>query len=132
VAESCTLTAYMIYPTVLTGFIYPIVMNMSWDSAGPISAFNSGSPILGGVVDFAGSGVVHMTGGVAAFAGAFFLGPRIGRFDSDGKPVPMPGHSLVLQALGVLSSGSTGTASTAAPPSPSSPRSTRVTSRACA
>mmetsp|Transcript_30419 Transcript_30419/g.76217 ORF Transcript_30419/g.76217 Transcript_30419/m.76217 type:complete len:445 (-) Transcript_30419:211-1545(-) len=102
VAERCTLTAYLTYSAVITGFIYPVIVHMFWDSAGVISAFNSGSPLLGGVIDFAGSGVVHMTGGVAALAGATMLGPRIGRFDSDGKPVPMPGHSSVLQVLGVF------------------------------
>ena len=102
VAERCALSAYLVYSVVLTGFVYPIVVHMVWDSAGLISAFNSGSPVLGGVIDFAGSGVVHMTGGIAALAGAAMLGPRIGRFDADGKPTSMPGHSSVLQILGVF------------------------------
>lgn len=79
VAERCALSAYLVYSVVLTGFVYPVVVHMIWDSEGVISAFNSASPVLGGVIDFAGSGVVHMTGGVAALAGAVFLGPRIGR-----------------------------------------------------
>jgi Amt family ammonium transporter len=105
VAERCALGAYMTYSLVLTGLVYPIVVHMAWDSSGVISAFNTGSgpsTILGGVVDFAGSGVVHMTGGIAALIGAFALGPRIGRFDPEGKPVAMPGHSSVLQILGTF------------------------------
>ena len=91
VAERCALSAYLAYSVALTGFVYPVVVHLVWDSEGLLSAFNSGSPVLGGVIDFAGSGVVHMTGGIAAFVGAIFLGPRIGRFSAEGKPMPMPG-----------------------------------------
>ena len=55
-----------------------------------------------GFVDFAGSGVVHLLGGVAALAGVIVVGPRIGKFAEDGTPQSIPGHSLVLGALGVL------------------------------
>merc|ERR1712046_495926 len=56
---------------------------------------------MGGMIDFAGSGVVHMTGGVAGLVGAAVVGPRTGRFDK-GVPVTIPGHSTVLQALGTF------------------------------
>jgi len=106
VAERCALTGYLLYSTIITGFIYPVVVHWIWDTEGFLSAFNTSTgataAVLGGCIDFAGSGVVHMTGGIAALAGAFFLGPRIGRFDSEGKPVPIPGHSSVLQILGVF------------------------------
>ena len=62
-------------------------------------------PYLGanGMIDFAGSGIVHMTGGVAALVnGAIFLGPRTGRFSPSGETVDMPGHSSVLVALGTF------------------------------
>ena len=54
------------------------------------------------MIDFAGSGIVHMTGGVAALVGAIFLGPRTGRFSPSGECIDMPGHSSVLVALGTF------------------------------
>lgn len=61
-----------------------------WSTTGWISAFRADGDLLfdTGVIDFAGCGVVHMTGGLAALAGAFVIGPRIGRFDADGKVLP--------------------------------------------
>ena len=109
VAERAQLGAYLIYSTVITGLIYPVVVHWVWDTNGWASAFNTNEgddgPLLGGQIDFAGSGVVHMTGGVAALVGAAVIGPRMGRFDGggrSGKPVPIKGHSSVLQVLGTF------------------------------
>jgi Amt family ammonium transporter len=55
-----------------------------------------------GYVDFAGSGVVHAVGGVAALAGAIVLGPRIGKFGADGKPRAIPGHNIPMAMLGTF------------------------------
>ncbi len=55
-----------------------------------------------GAVDFAGSGVVHAMGGVIALAGAMVLGPRIGKFDAQGRPNAMPGHDVPMVALGTF------------------------------
>jgi Amt family ammonium transporter len=55
-----------------------------------------------GYVDFAGSSVVHMAGGVIGLTGAAILGPRLGKYARDGRPRPMPGHNLVYMALGTL------------------------------
>jgi len=55
-----------------------------------------------GLIDLAGSGVVHMVGGLAAFVGAYVIGPRQGRFQSDGAVQPMPESSMVMVATGVL------------------------------
>jgi Amt family ammonium transporter len=55
-----------------------------------------------GAVDFAGSGVVHTMGGVIALAGAMIIGPRIGKYDSQGRPHAMPGHSVPMVALGTF------------------------------
>jgi len=98
VAERCKLSAYIVYTTVLTGFIYPVVVHWVWDGTGFMSAGNP-DHMLGGVIDFAGSGVVHMTGGVASFVAAKILGPRIGRWEN---PSGFEGHSTPLQVIGTF------------------------------
>ena len=98
VAERCQFEAYLIYSSVLTAIIYPIASHWVWSEDGWMFEL--------GVLDFAGGGAVHGIGGVAAVCAAFVLGPRIGKFTEgpDGTLVAnkMPGHNLVLSALGVL------------------------------
>ena len=77
VAERCELTAYFVYSTLISTIVYPVVVHWAWTSEGWLS--------VNGYYDFAGSGVVHHLGGVCGLMGAIFLGPRIGRFDADGK-----------------------------------------------
>jgi Amt family ammonium transporter len=107
VAERCKFEAYLAYSLMLTGFVYPVIVYSIWSSSGFLSAFN-GDPFLGcGMHDFAGSGVVHLTGGVTALIAAKILGPRIGRFhDADGNLLPEPvsfaPHSVSLQVLGTF------------------------------
>mmetsp|Transcript_9895 Transcript_9895/g.13818 ORF Transcript_9895/g.13818 Transcript_9895/m.13818 type:complete len:532 (-) Transcript_9895:301-1896(-) len=107
VAERCKMSAYLCYSIFLTGFVYPVVVHAIWSGNGFLTAFNS-SPTFGvGVIDFAGSGVVHMTGGATALVAAKILGPRLGRFyDADGIPLPepatFPAHSVALQILGTF------------------------------
>ena len=60
-------------------WVYPIVVHWVWSNTGWLSAFNENATF--GLIDFAGSGVVHMVGGISALMGAIFLGPRYGRFD---------------------------------------------------
>jgi Amt family ammonium transporter len=55
-----------------------------------------------GAVDFAGSGVVHAMGGVIGLAGAMIIGPRLGKFSTDGRPMAMPGHSVMLVVAGTF------------------------------
>jgi len=98
VAERCQLPAYIIYTCVITGFIYPVVVHWVWTGTGFLSAFNP-DHILGGNIDFAGSGVVHMTGGVAGRVGAAILGPRKGRVEDPSK---FEGHSTPLQVIGTF------------------------------
>ena len=93
VAGRVKFSAYLVYTPFITGLIYPIVTHWVWGGGWLASI---------GFFDFAGSGVVHMLGGVAALAGVIVVGPRIGRFDSAGKPLPIPGHSVTLGALGVF------------------------------
>jgi Amt family ammonium transporter len=108
VAERCKMVAYLCYSLFLTGFVYPVVVHAIWNGAGFLTAFNENDPFMGiGMIDFAGSGVVHMTGGATALIAAVILGPRIGRFyDEDGnpldKPAEFPPHSVALQVLGTF------------------------------
>jgi len=98
VAERCALSAYLIYTCFITGFIYPVVVHWVWDGSGWLSAFNSNA-VFAGCIDFAGSGVVHMTGGWAALVGAKILGPRTGRF---ANPASFEGHSTPLVIIGTF------------------------------
>ena len=106
-AERCKMTAYFSYSMFLTGFVYPTIVHTIWSSNGFLSAFQK-EPLGGvGVVDFAGSGVIHVTGGMTALIATRILGPRRGRFYADdGKPLETPvvikGHSMALQLLGTL------------------------------
>ncbi|TWT83336.1 Ammonium transporter NrgA [Planctomycetes bacterium CA13] len=85
--------AYLIYSALLTGLIYPVSGSWKW-GYGWLHDM--------GFHDFAGSAVVHAVGGFAGLAGAIILGPRIGRFTTDGKSVPLPGHNVTFAALGVF------------------------------
>ncbi len=92
-AERTKFSSYCIYSVLLSAIIYPISGHWIW-GGGWLAEL--------GFHDFAGSTAVHMVGGVAALIGAKVLGPRIGKFDKNGKPRAIPGHSLTLGALGVF------------------------------
>jgi Amt family ammonium transporter len=107
VAERCKMAAYLCYSVFLTGFVYPVVVRSIWSGNGFLTAFRDDPFRDVGVVDFAGSGVVHMTGGATALVAAIVLGPRKGRFyDEDGNPLETPAefqaHSVALQILGTF------------------------------
>ncbi|KAE8692158.1 Ammonium transporter 1 member 1 [Hibiscus syriacus] len=103
IAERTQFVAYLIYSSFLTGLVYPIVSHWFWSADGWGSAAREDNLLFGsGVIDFAGSGVVHMVGGIAGLWGAWIEGPRMGRFDSDGKPVTLRGHSGTLVVLGTF------------------------------
>ncbi len=93
VAERTKFSSYCICSLVLSAVIYPISGHWIW-GGGWLSEM--------GFLDFAGSTTVHMVGGVAAFIGAKIVGPRIGKYNKDGSPNAIPGHSLTLGALGVF------------------------------
>lgn len=100
-AERTKFSAYIVYTVFITGLIYPIVTHWIWDGNGFLTAFRD-DPMNGvGVVDFAGSTVVHSVGGWAALVGAIMVGARKGRF-VDGQINAFPGHSLPLGVLGVF------------------------------
>lgn len=82
---------------------FPIALFGNWVwGGGWLSRLGENFNMGHGFVDFAGSSVVHMAGGVMAFVGAALLGPRLGKYSRDGRPRPMPGHNLVYMALGGL------------------------------
>jgi len=101
VAERCQLGAYLIYFIVIIGFIYPVVVHWVWDTAGFLCGWNP-TAVMGGMIDFAGSGVVHMTGGWAALVAAKVVGPRLGRFEAGIPDSTFSGHSAALQVLGTF------------------------------
>lgn len=92
-AERTKFSSYVIYSAVISLIIYPVVGHWIW-GGGWLSQL--------GMIDFAGSTVVHSVGGWAALVGAAILGPRIGKYNKDGKPNAIPGHSITLGALGVF------------------------------
>ena len=93
VAERVKLSSFLIFATLLVGVAYPIVGSWHW-GGGVLSGW--------GFKDFAGSAVVHAFGGFAALACVLILGPRKGKYDSNGNVKPIPGHSMPLAALGVF------------------------------
>mmetsp|Transcript_18672 Transcript_18672/g.58714 ORF Transcript_18672/g.58714 Transcript_18672/m.58714 type:complete len:461 (+) Transcript_18672:173-1555(+) len=102
VAERCGMFAYATYAFVLTAFVYPVVAHWVWSDKGFLSAFKSEPYKNVGTIDFAGCGVVHMVGGLAAGIGAYVLGPRIGRFDPSTDQSIFQGHSTPLTVLGTF------------------------------
>jgi Amt family ammonium transporter len=94
-AERTKFKSYILYSAVISAVIYPIVVRWQWGGGW---LFQMDTPFH----DFAGSTLVHMTGGITAAVGAAFLGPRIGRYGPDGKPRAIPGHSIPLAILGTF------------------------------
>ncbi len=100
VAERITFRAYLIITMVMSGLMYPAVGHMVWGNM-----FNPDTTAWIaelGFVDFAGATVVHGVGAAAGLVGAIMLGPRAGRFDSEGNPQPLPAHNSVIALVGVL------------------------------
>lgn len=93
VAERMKIWPFLVFAAIMAGVIYPITGAWKW-GAGWLDVM--------GFQDFAGSTLVHSVGGWAALAGIIIVGPRIGRFDAEGKPVPMMPSSVALVGLGVL------------------------------
>ena len=93
IAERCQFFAYFVYSIFLTGWVYPPVSHWVWDSTGWLN-------MTGYYKDFAGSSVVHLLGAASAYVACYFMGARIGKFDKQGKPLDIPGHSTPLAGLG--------------------------------
>jgi len=93
VAERMKLWAFLVFAVVMTGFIYPMQGYWKW-GGGALDAL--------GFLDFAGSGVVHLCGATAAFAGVLLLGARKGKYGADGSIHPIPGANMPLATLGTF------------------------------
>jgi len=100
-AERWKFSSFVIFGFFMAMVVYPLFGNWVW-GGGWLSKLGTNFGLGHGHVDFAGSSVVHMVGGVAALAGAMVLGPRIGKYTRDGKPVAMPGHHIPMALLGTF------------------------------
>lgn len=90
-AERTKFISYCIYSFIISLVVYPIEAHWVW-GGGWLADL--------GFIDFAGSACIHMVGGISAFIGAWMLGPRIGKYDDNGKPRPILGHNITIGALG--------------------------------
>jgi ammonium transporter, Amt family len=94
-AERTKFVSYFVYSIVITAFIYPVILRWTWGGGWLAQREFPFS-------DFAGSTIVHATGGWAALMGAIILGPRIGKYAADGKPRAIPGHSIPFVVVGAF------------------------------
>ncbi|MBI2873115.1 MAG: ammonium transporter [Chloroflexi bacterium] len=97
VAERTRVQAYLAYSFILGAIIYPVYGHWVW-GGGWLATL----PFGAGAKDFAGSGVVHVVGGLVGLAGAAVVGPRIGKFNLDGTPNAIPGHNMVYVVIGTF------------------------------
>ncbi|KAJ1408728.1 ammonium transporter AmtB-like domain-containing protein [Ochromonadaceae sp. CCMP2298] len=108
VAERCKLEGYFLYSAFITVWIYPVIVHWCWGGGwlspfgGQVDEYIFYGSESNNFIDFAGSGVVHATGGILGFVAATMLGPRKGRFNTDGTVNPIPMHSLTLAVMGTF------------------------------
>lgn len=100
-AERWKFSAFVPYGVYMAVFTYPLYGMWVW-GGGWLAQLGVNFGLGHGVVDFAGSSVVHAVGGFSALAGALVLGPRIGKFKADGTPVAIPGHDILMAILGTI------------------------------
>jgi len=100
-AERWKFVSFVLFSFAISTFIYPIYANWVW-GGGWLAKLGTNHHLGHGHVDFAGSSVVHLTGGVAALVGAKLLGARLGKYDRFGKAQPIPGHNIPMALLGTF------------------------------
>ena len=100
-AERWKWSSFVVWGFFCGAIYYPVIAAWTWGGGWLAKTWSSMS-LGAGYVDFAGSGVVHAVGGVAAFTGAIVLGPRIGKFGADGKPRTIAGHHVSMAVLGTF------------------------------
>ncbi|MEP6747178.1 MAG: ammonium transporter [Bacteroidota bacterium] len=100
-AERWKFKAFIVYGFFISMFVYPLFGNWVW-GGGWLAQLGVNFGLGHGHVDFAGSSVVHMVGGVAALAGAIVIGPRIGKYGKDGTVNTIPGHNIPMAIIGTF------------------------------
>ena len=100
-AERWTFKSFLLFGFFISMFVYPLFGNWVW-GGGWLSQLGVNFGLGHGHVDFAGSSVVHMVGGVAALAGGIAIGPRIGKYGKDGTVNTIPGHNIPMALLGTF------------------------------
>lgn len=100
-AERWSFKSFLIFGLFISMFVYPLYGNWVW-GGGWLSQLGVNFGLGHGHVDFAGSSVVHLVGGVAALAGAIVIGPRIGKYGKNGEVNTIPGHNIPMAILGTF------------------------------
>ncbi|NTW82351.1 MAG: ammonium transporter [Chlorobiaceae bacterium] len=100
-AERWKFSAFVVYGLFVGTIIYPVFGNWTW-GGGWLAMLGKEFGLGHGHVDFAGSSVVHLTGGVLALIGAIIIGPRIGKYNKDGSPNAIPGHNIPMAIVGAF------------------------------
>nr|MBC7611660.1 ammonium transporter [Pseudopedobacter sp.] len=100
-AERWTLKSFVIYGFFISMIVYPLYGNWVW-GGGWLAQLGANFGFGHGHVDFAGSSVVHMVGGVAALAGAIVIGPRYGKYGKNGEVKTIPGHNIPMAMVGTF------------------------------
>jgi len=100
-AERWRFLPFVLFGLFMSMILYPVYAQWVW-GGGWLSRLGVTAGLGHGVVDFAGSSVVHMVGGGAALVGAWLIGPRFGKFRPDGRPNPLPAHNVPMYMTGTL------------------------------
>ncbi len=100
-AERWRFLPFILYGFFISMFVYPLFGNWVW-GGGWLGSLGVNLGLGHGHVDFAGSSVVHLVGGVAALSGALVLGPRIGKYNKDGTSNAIPGHNIPMAIIGTF------------------------------
>ncbi len=100
-AERWTFKSFVVYGFFIATFVYPLYASWVW-GGGWLAQLGRNFGLGHGVLDFAGSSVVHMVGGVTGLAGAIVLGPRMGKYRANGTPIAIPGHHIPMAVVGCL------------------------------
>ncbi len=100
-AERWNFKSFMVYGLAVGTIIYPIYGCWVW-GGGWLATLGANFGLGHGHVDFAGSSVVHLTGGVLALVGGWLIGPRVGKYNKDGSPNPIPGHNIPMAIVGTF------------------------------